>query len=283
MPARRVGILHPGQMGSLVAVTLQNSGNEVYWASEGRSPATRARAEELGLRDAGTLAGLCEICPTLVSVCPPEFADSVADAALARGFRGLFIDANAIAPERARHIDVRMRARGASFVDGGIIGPASRTPPRTWIFLSGAGAAEAASYFSGGPIQPEVIGGNVGQASALKMCYAAYSKGSIALLAATLAAADKLGVRGALERQWERSSAGAPPLKSLKEAAPKAWRWAPEMREVAATLESAGMPPEFHEAAARVYTLLESFKDAGDPQIEEIVRALTSTLVRRAG
>ena len=57
--AERVGILHPGEMGSAVAAAMRNSGHSVYWVAEGRSHRTRARAESAGLTDAGTLANLC--------------------------------------------------------------------------------------------------------------------------------------------------------------------------------------------------------------------------------
>src|SRR5580658_2652423 len=79
MAGERIGILHPGQMGIVVAVSAQNSGNEVLWASEARSAATRERASQAGLRDAGTLTKLCELCPVIVSVCPPEFAEEIAE------------------------------------------------------------------------------------------------------------------------------------------------------------------------------------------------------------
>src|SRR5579863_777076 len=137
MSARRIGILHPGEMGSAVAATMQSAGNEVFWVSEGRSSHTRERAAELGLVDALTLPRLCETCSALVSVCPPEFADTVADQILACSFGGLYVDANAISPERVRCMDVRMRRGGVAFVDGSIIGLATRVPGSTWIFFSG--------------------------------------------------------------------------------------------------------------------------------------------------
>ena len=87
--SRRIGILHPGDMGVAVAATARNSGHEVYWASEGRSADTRKRASDTGLVDAGSIAGLCERCEVILSVCPPEFAGAVARDVAGRGFRGL--------------------------------------------------------------------------------------------------------------------------------------------------------------------------------------------------
>src|SRR5689334_3543409 len=98
MPGRCIGVLHPGEMGSVVALTLLSGGNEVFWASEDRGSETQARASALGLQDAGTAAELCARCEILFSVCPPEFADDVADHVLLAGFQGLYVDANAISP-----------------------------------------------------------------------------------------------------------------------------------------------------------------------------------------
>ncbi len=275
MPARRIGILHPGEMGSAVAASMQSGENEVYWASEGRSGHTRERAIGLGLVDVFTVARLCEVCPAIFSVCPPEFADAVADQVRSFSFRGLYVDANAISPERVRCMDARMRSSGITFVDGSIIGLATRVPGSTWIYFSGESAAEAAACFgSDGPLTAEVIDGEIGKASALKMCFAGYSKGTSALLCAVLAAAEQLGVRAQLERQWTRTG-GSPanPGKTVAGVAPKAWRFAPEMKEIAATFEAAGLPPEFHQAAARIYSALASFKDS-QPDMEEVLRAL---------
>jgi 3-hydroxyisobutyrate dehydrogenase-like beta-hydroxyacid dehydrogenase len=264
MPARRIGILHPGEMGSAVAASMQIGGNEVCWASEGRSGHTRERAAELGLVDVFTVASLCERCPAIFSVCPPEFADAVADQVRGLSFRGLYVDANAISPERVRCMDARMRGSGITFVDGSIIGlaprigPATRVAGSTWIYFSGESAAEAAAYFgAGGPLQAEVIEGEIGKASALKMCFAGYSKGTSALLCAVLAAAEQLDVRHLLERQWTRMG-GSPanPAKTVAGVAPKAWRFAPEMNEIAATFDAAGLPPEFHRAAGEIYSAL---------------------------
>jgi 3-hydroxyisobutyrate dehydrogenase-like beta-hydroxyacid dehydrogenase len=254
MTSQRIGIVHPGQMGTVVAISAQNSGNEVLWASDGRSPATRDRASRSGLRDAGTLANLCELCPVIVSVCPPEFAEEIAEQVAQRSFRGTYVDANAISPERARRIARRLEEQGARFVDGGIIGPPTTTRNRTWLYLAGEYASSIAPHFCSGPIETEVLEGGIGRASALKMCFAAYSKGSIALAYSVLAAAEQLDVLDDLKRQWNRSGPSLPELEGeISRAAPKAWRFVAEMREIAVTFESAGLPPEFHQAAAEIF------------------------------
>jgi len=271
----RIGIVHPGQMGIVIAVSLHNSGGEVFWASEGRSGATRERASQAGLQDALTLQKLCELCPVVVSVCPPEFAEEVAEQVASRSYGGTFVDANAIAPERVQRMAHRLEAGGARFVDGGIIGPPAMTRNKTWLYLAGEHAAEIASYFSCGPMEVEVLDGPIGRASALKMCFAAYSKGSIALACSVLAAAEQLDVLEDLKRQWARSGPALPEVESeISRAAPKAWRFKGEMHEIAATFQRAGLPAEFHQAAAEIFRRLEEFKGQEKPDLKGVLDTL---------
>jgi 3-hydroxyisobutyrate dehydrogenase-like beta-hydroxyacid dehydrogenase len=272
----RIGILHPGEMGSAVAATVRNSGHEVMWVSEGRSHRSRARSENAGLTDARTLAHLCATCPVILSVCPPEFAADLATQVLAHGFRGTYLDANAISPQHKQKIAARMQASGVSFIDGGIIGLPPKDRGQTWLYLSGEHADSIACLFEAGPLEAEVIGTEAGKASALKMCYAGLNKGSIALLIAVMGAADRLGVLEDLKRQWTRVSPALASEGHILRAAPKAWRWTPEMHEIAATFDAVGMPPEFHQAAAEIYEMLREFKDT-DPSIEEVLKKLRAS------
>ena len=277
MTPQRVGILHPGEMGISLAASAQNSGREVYWVAEGRSPATQARANRFGLRDAGSLAALGAACDVVVSVCPPHAAEDVAAEVAAVGFRGVYVDANAVSPQRAVAIGRRMAEAGAAFVDGGIIGGPAWKRGSTWLYLAGPGAETVAGCFAVGPLETRVLDGAVGTASALKMCYAAYTKGTTALLCAILATADRLGVREALYRQWDQDEAGFAQgvERRARGVTAKAWRFAGEMEEIAATLDAAGLPPGFHLAAADVYRRLAPFKGAPEtPTLEALLAAL---------
>jgi len=275
--AERIGILHPGEMGSAVAATVRNSGYEVCWVAEGRSHLTRARAESAGLTDAVSLTNLSRTCPVIVSVCPPEFADSVATEVLSQGFRGTYLDANAISPANKKRMAERMQSSGVQFVDGGIIGLPPKARTQTWMYLSGEQADQIACCFTAGPMECEVIGKEPGKASSLKMCYAAQNKGSIALLTAVMGAANHLGILDDLKRQWTRMGPALATEGHILRAAPKAWRWAPEMREIAATLDSAGMPPEFHLAAAKIFEMLREFKNTDGTSIEDVLSKLRTS------
>lgn len=277
MSAERIGILHPGQMGIVVAACARNSGNEVFWVSESRSAETRERALAEGLKDAGTIEKLCELCAVIVGVCPPEFAEQMADQVASCSFRGTYVEANAISPERVKRIARRMEESGARFVDGGIIGPPATKRNQTWLYLAGDRAPEIARYFSAGPMEVETLAGGIGRASALKMCFAAYSKGSIALAASVLAAAKELDVFEDLKRQWARNGPSVDALeREIARSAPKAWRFTGEMQEIAATFQSAGMPAGFHQAAEQIFERLAQFKGREQPRITETLDALLS-------
>ncbi len=275
--AENVGILHPGAMGVSIAATMANSGYAVWWASEGRSEASRARAAEHRLNDAGSLAELCNRCDVIVSVCPPHAAAATADAVIAQGWRGLYLDANAIAPGNAQRIGAQISAAGGTFVDGSIIGGPAWEPGKTWLYLSGASAAAMAAYFAAGPLETEVIGGEIGKASALKMCFAANTKGAMALLCAVAAAAEQLGVREELERQWSRWEAGAADAneRRIRQVTQKAWRFVGEMAQIGDTFDEAGVPDGFLRAAEDVYQRMAGFKDAGElPEYADVLRAI---------
>ncbi len=279
MSIYHLGILHPGEMGVSIAASAQQNGHKVYWASEGRSAQTRTRAEKYGLADAGSLPGLCERCEGIISVCPPYAAEEVALDVLAQGFRGLYVDANAISPARAERIGEIMASGGAAFVDGGIIGGPAWQPDSTWLHLSGEQANLVASLFAGGPLETNVLSDQIGDASAIKMCFAAYTKGRTALLCAILGAAETLGVREALAEQWTKIGfdlAEEAPERARRVTA-KAWRFTGEMEEIAATFEAAGQPGGFHQAAGEIYHRLAHFKDApAIPSFEAVLNALTS-------
>jgi 3-hydroxyisobutyrate dehydrogenase-like beta-hydroxyacid dehydrogenase len=286
MQKPKLGILHPGNMGVSVAASAQNSGCEVYWVSEGRSVQTRERAERLGLHDAGSMASLCETCSVLVSVCPPHAAEDVAGQVLSHGFEGLYLDANAISPQRAVRIGERMRAAGVSFVDGGIIGGPAWEPDNTWLYLSGKEAEKIEDCFSEGPLEVTAIGEGIGKASALKMCYAAWTKGSTALLSAILGTAEALGVLEELKQQWERDWTGfaEQAVKRTRRVTGKAWRFAGEMEEISVTFSQVGLPGGFHASAADIYRRIAHFKDAASmPSFEEVLASLMRTGVGEDG
>jgi len=259
----RVGVLHPGEMGAGVALALRVAGHDVMWVSDGRSPATVERATVAELRDVATVDALTTNAEIILSVCPPGAALDVATAVAKTGFPGTYVDANAIAPATARAIDAIITDAGARFVDGGIVGPPPRAPGMTRLFLSGPSwpTAVVADLFAETPVTAVVVSETVGDASAVKIAYASWTKGSAALLLAARDYAHAAGsdVEAALIAEWERSQPklAARADASREHSAPKAWRWVAEMHEIAAAFEEQALPRGFHEAAADIYDDME--------------------------
>jgi 3-hydroxyisobutyrate dehydrogenase-like beta-hydroxyacid dehydrogenase len=253
MAAATIGLLHPGEMGAAVGATLRGRGQDVLWASAGRSAETRQRAAEAGLGDARSLEELVRGSDVILSVCPPHAALEVAGSVA--GFQGLFVDANAVAPATAREVAAVVAAGGAECVDGGIVGPPPRAPGTTRLYLSGAKAEMVAGLFAGTVVDARVLSDEVGTASALKMAYAAWTKGTAALLLAVGELAREEGVELALHEEWSLS---LPELsersqQAARSAEAKGWRWVAEMEEIASTFDAAGLPDGFHRAAAEVF------------------------------
>ena len=274
---KKIGILHPGEMGISIAASVINNGHQVYWLSENRSDRTRTRAQQHRLIELDSLSQFCQICEIILSVCPPHAAEQVAQTVTDAGFKGLYLDANAISPQRAIRIGKMMQANDIQFVDGGIIGGPAWDRGETWLYPSGEHAYSVASCFSNGPLETKIIGKEIGKASALKMCYAAYTKGTTALLSAILAAAEALNVRNELYQQWDMDEQDFSEQvnRRVERVTAKAWRFEGEMKEIASTLSTAGVPDGFHVAAAEVYSRMANFKNAGGaPNLDEVLRAV---------
>ncbi|ORC35084.1 hypothetical protein B4O97_10120 [Marispirochaeta aestuarii] len=272
-----IGFLHPGNMGVSLAAAVIENGYDACWIPEGRSRETLERAEKHGLTPLSSLEDMCGTCSCIISVCPPHTALETAAEVAALSYKGLYADVNAISPVHAREIASLINGAGADFVDGGIIGGPAWTRGGTWLYLSGRSAAQIAGYFRDTSLLTEVIGTDAGKASALKMCYAANTKGTLALLCAVNAAADRLGVLKELRTQWEREAPDKAQKISdrIRAVTAKAWRFEGEMLEIAETLEQADIPGGFHRSAAIIYQRISTFKDAGDsPSMEDVLKAL---------
>jgi 3-hydroxyisobutyrate dehydrogenase-like beta-hydroxyacid dehydrogenase len=228
------------------------------------------------LEDVGTLAALTERSDVVLSVCPPHAALDMTSAV--ERFSGLWVDANAISPGTASAVAARIEAVGATFVDGAIVGPPPHHAGTTRLYLSGSAAPRIASLFAGTALEAVAIGERVGAASAIKMAYAAWTKGSQALLLAARGLARAEGVDEALVAEWELSQPDLPERSERAAAAAlrNGWRWAGEMEEIALALAQNDLPAGFHESAAELYARVPRVADAapGEQAVDAVVRAL---------
>lgn len=275
MASDSIGVVHPGEMGAAVAAQLATRGLDVCFASEGRSPATLERARASGLKDLGSLDSLLSHCDVVLSICPPGAALDVAK--LARRFSGLFVDANAVSTATALEIARVVEDDGATYVDGGIVGPPPTDQRGCRIYLSGAAARDVAALFAGTRVTARLLGEDKTAASAMKMAYSAWSKGSSALALAARAYARAAGVEDALVGEWQESASAALALTEASPTSvwPKAWRWVAEMEEIATSLGKAGLPEGFHRAAAEIYRRCEQARRLdGDPGVALLLAGL---------
>lgn len=259
MQIQNVGIVSPGDMGQAIAGRLKESGMNVHTALEGRSERTRSLAQAAGLNDCGSMEKLVATCELVISVINPgealNVARRVAAAMKKTGRKIAFADLNAVSPQTARDTDAMIREAGGLFIDGGIIGPPPRgekDKPRIYVSGPDAYLFEQLSHPN---ILVRVMSERIGDASGVKMCYAAMTKGTTALAVELLVAARKLGVEQALEKELResRNDVFEWQVKNIAVMPPKAYRWVPEMQEIAKTFGELGMTRRIFEGATDMY------------------------------
>ncbi|HEU6443579.1 MAG TPA: DUF1932 domain-containing protein [Gaiellaceae bacterium] len=233
----RVGLLFPGEMGAAVG---QETNAEVVWASEGRSAATAKRAYRF--TDVGSVEELVRTSDVVLSICPPAIAEETAEQVFGLGFGGTYVEANAISPERMR----RISRLGPGIVDGSIISARGIN-----LYLAGPDTARIAGLFDGSDVRAIPIGETIGAASALKMAFGGWNKIGIALTSQAHAIAKAYGVDEHLEAEGV-------PADRLQWVADRAWRWAPEMEEIADMCRELGLSDAIPRGAAAFYAELSS-------------------------
>jgi L-threonate 2-dehydrogenase len=252
-----ISVIAPGMMGSAVAKRLTQAGSTVRTVLHGRSADSISRAKAAGMVDASPIE-IAEA-DVILSIVPPgqalALAEQLAPALRDASRKPIYVDCNAVSPQTVLKIDAVVRETGASFVDGGIIGPPpEQDSSKTRIYLSGPDADKVTileRYGLSMPVQP----GPVGAASAMKMSYAGITKGCTALGSAMLLAATRGGTADALLQEMAISQPEL--LKWLTTQTPKmyskAYRWVAEMEEIADFVGDERLGAPFYTAAATLY------------------------------
>lgn len=260
MPLTTVAILSPGDMGHVVGQVLRARGLRVITCLEGRSDRTRRLAEQAGIEAVPTYQTLVREAGLILSILVPAQAGTaaqlVAQALTETGATPLYADCNAIAPQTVIEIGRVIETAGGHFVDASIIGPPPRREGATRFYASGPHVDSLAELNDFGlDIRP--LGHQVGRASALKMCYAALTKGLAALMFELLTAGEALGVSEPLKAEFQLSQAAHyQRMEQLSGVPPKARRWVGEMEEIAQTFAQVGLTPKIFEGAADIYNFI---------------------------
>lgn len=271
-----VGILHPGSMGAAVAACAAPNAAAVLWCVAGRSAASTARAERYGLEPAPTLEQLLDRCDLVISLCPPAAAEDLARDVAAHRFSGVYVEANAINPERTLRIE-EMLEESAIVVDGGVVGSPPVGGKTPTLYLSGPAdaAAQVEELFAGTDVLTKTLGIEVGQASALKLAYAAFQKASRVLVALAVGVAREHGVdQELIEVASKRTSSYLSEPGYIAKTAARAWRWGPELEETADMLAAVGLPPEMLRAAASTLARWTDVKDDGELTLTDVLNRL---------
>jgi 3-hydroxyisobutyrate dehydrogenase-like beta-hydroxyacid dehydrogenase len=249
-----VGLLHPGEMGAAVGGCLVSTGHTVLWDPAGRSRASTGRALGAGL-SGEDMAAVVSRSAVILSICPPHAALDVARQVADAGYGGVYVDANAISVATATEVASVVAAGGAGYVDGGIIGPPPEAPGHTRLYLSGERAEQVRALFARSALDARIAEGSPFAASAVKIAYAAWTKGTSALLLTIRALARAEGVEQTLLAEWALSqpALGRQSERAAGSATSKGWRWIAEMQEIAASMAAVGLPDGFHQAAAEIF------------------------------
>ena len=286
---RTVGILSPGDMGHTVGQRLKAHGLQVVAHLADRSERTRGLAAQAGIEEVDSYDALVETADIVLCILVPAeagaAAKTVAGSLRRTGADLVYADCNAVSPQTTIEIGQTITEAGGRFVDASIIGPPPRGEGTTRFYASGAHAGDLARLEDYGLDVP-VMSDRVGDASAIKMCYAGLTKGLTALCTNLVVAAEALGIRDALFDEYDLSQ---PAMRKRMEGLPsmptKSRRWVGEMEEIAATMAEVGMSPKFHEGAADIYRFVGAStladrtpEDPDEPILEEMLRVLVESL-----
>jgi 3-hydroxyisobutyrate dehydrogenase-like beta-hydroxyacid dehydrogenase len=257
MTFKTVGILSPGDMGHVVGRVLGSHGLRIITCLQDRSERTKSLAGQAQIEDVATYQALVHeadlILSILVPAQAPQAAQNVAAALVESKTEPIYADCNAIAPQTTRQISDIITNAGGRFVDASIIGPPPRNEGTTRLYASGPDLDAFAELNRFG-LNIIGLGLQIGQASAIKMCYAALTKGLAALSTELLVAAEALGVFQALQQEFQSSlPTHYKAMERLPRVPTKSRRWVGEMEEIAKTFEQVGLTPKILAGAADMY------------------------------
>jgi hypothetical protein len=230
-----IAVIAPGAMGGALGRRLSEHGVRVLTSLTGRSRATVGRAEAakmIGCDDDAIARA-----DVILSVLPP--ADALA---LAKRFasplsrvarKAVFVDCNAVNVETVQQIASIIGSAGARFIDGGIIGPPPGPQGEPTLYLSGEDAPALAAL-GGLGLKVRIVEGRSAQPRPQDVLRRDQQRRDSSR-GRDASGRHSAGVADALHAELAESQ---PQLlnriaRAIPDMYPKAYRWAPEMEQVA--------------------------------------------------
>ena len=258
-----IAVVSPGDMGHVIGSVIVEKGYRVITFLEGRSDETRIRAERAHMEDVASLENLISEAEYILSIMPPgnalDFAGEVAKIMRHVGAAPVFVDCNAVSPATTFEIGLLMAEAEANYIKVGIIGPPPGKGVTTKFYASGPDT-NLLQFLHGDGISYRPLGKEITRAAAIKMCYAAMTKGTMTLHTAVLTAGELLGIGDELQAEisdsqkfhWDLMNRRVPFY------AADAGRWAGEMDQISETFSDVGISGNLHRGAADIFRLLDA-------------------------
>jgi 3-hydroxyisobutyrate dehydrogenase-like beta-hydroxyacid dehydrogenase len=262
MQIERIGVVGYGEVGKTFAAGLKDKPGvrqSAAWDLKFAQPATRhaewAHAQGAGVAAQGSIQALCEASDLVISAVTASNTLAVAKEAAPFLRAGMvFLDLNSASPGTKQQAAALVDARGAHYVEAGVM---TSVPPygiRVPMLLGGAKAVELAQLFTGWGLDAKAVSERLGVASAIKMCRSVMIKGLEALVIESYATARQYGVEDHVlptlvetfpSIDWSKQGAYF-----FSRVVEHGKRRAEEMRESANTVREAGFEPLMTSAIA---------------------------------
>jgi 3-hydroxyisobutyrate dehydrogenase-like beta-hydroxyacid dehydrogenase len=257
MNPQRIGLVGYGEVGKIFCSGLKAkaAGVAAWDLKFVDAAAERAHAKAYGIAAMGSMRELCEASELVVSAVTASNTLAVAQEAAQFIRPGtVFLDLNSASPGTKQQAAAAIDARGAHYVEAGVM---TSVPPygiRVPMLLGGARAAELAVLLNAWDMDAKAVSEKLGVASAIKMCRSVMIKGLEALVIESYTTARAYGVEDhvlpTLQEtfpgiDWSRQGAYF-----FSRVVQHGQRRAEEMRESANTVREAGFEPLMASAIA---------------------------------
>jgi len=275
MQLQRIGLIGYGEVGKTFGAGLRSqvlpvAAWDLKFAADDTRVATaqRAHATQAGILACDGMAALCAACDLLICAVTASQTLEVARQAAAHLRPGtVFLDLNSASPATKQQAAAGFEAAGGRYVEAGVM---TSVPPygiRVPMLLGGPHAAELAPVLTGWGMDATVVSDQLGVASAIKMCRSVMIKGLEAMVIESFTTARHYGVEDAVVASLQETFPGIDWEKQaayfFQRVIEHGRRRSEEVREVAVTVQEAGLQPHSAAGTAERQAWVADLADAG--------------------